>query len=184
MWRMQSKELALTFEEATEADIPALTAVMTRAFDDDAQKHLGQERGGPPGYDDGEFFRKWLFGYEESTGFKIVAQGQVIGGIIVWIFEHGENVLGTIFVDPAYQDRGVGTRTWEFIGATYPSARSWTLRTPAYAVKNHHVYEAKWGFTKIGEGEFEGPGGKAFIYKKEMSTQTSSREIGDGTIGQ
>ena len=178
------KELALTFEEATEADIPALTAVMTRAFDDEAQRHLGQERGGPPGYDDGEFFRKWLFGYEESTGFKIVAQGQVIGGIIVWIFEHGENVLGTIFVDPAYQDRGVGTRTWEFIQATYPSARSWTLRTPAYAVKNHHVYEAKWGFTKIGEGEFEGPGGKAFIYKKELSAQTSSREIGDGPIGQ
>ncbi|MGD1994471.1 MAG: hypothetical protein PVI59_14855, partial [Anaerolineae bacterium] len=56
----------LVFESITEADVPELTAVMTRAFDDDAQKHLGQERGGPPGYDDGEFFRKWLFGYQES----------------------------------------------------------------------------------------------------------------------
>ena len=44
----------LIFEEATEQDIPDLTRVMTLAFDDDARKHLGQEKGGPPGYDNGE----------------------------------------------------------------------------------------------------------------------------------
>jgi GNAT superfamily N-acetyltransferase len=167
----------LRFEEATEADIPELTAAMTRAFDDDAQRHLGQERGGPPGYDDGTFFRRWLFGSQESVGYKIVAQGRVIGGIILWIFDHGENSLGTIFVDPAYQDRGVATRAWEFIQATYPDAKSWTLQTPAYAVKNHHVYETKWGFTKVGEGEFEGPGGKVFIYKKEMTGRGAGHRI-------
>jgi hypothetical protein len=52
----------LVFEKAGEGDIPELTRVMTRAFDDDAQKHLGIEKGGPPGYDDGEFFRKWMLG--------------------------------------------------------------------------------------------------------------------------
>jgi hypothetical protein len=36
-----------------ESDIPAVTYVMKRAFDDDTQKHLGKEVGGPPGYDDG-----------------------------------------------------------------------------------------------------------------------------------
>ena len=45
---------------------------MTRAFDDDSQKHLGIEKGGPPGYDDGEFYRKWLFGYEQSIGYKTI----------------------------------------------------------------------------------------------------------------
>jgi len=45
-----------------------MTQVMTRAFDDDARKHLGAQKGGPEGYDDGEFFRKWLFGYESTVG--------------------------------------------------------------------------------------------------------------------
>lgn len=175
METMEPRELELTFEEITEADLPELTAVMTRAFDDDSQKHLGLERGGPPGYDDGEFFRKWLFGFQETVGYKIVTQGRIIGGLIVWIFEHGENTLGTIFVDPAYQDRGVGQQAWQFITATYPDAKSWQLRTPAYAVKNHHFYEAKLGFTKIREEAFQGPGGKVFIYKKEMEVP-----LGDG----
>ena len=45
--------LTLSFEQIAEADVPELTGVMTRAFDDDSQKHLGIEKGGPPGYDDG-----------------------------------------------------------------------------------------------------------------------------------
>jgi GNAT superfamily N-acetyltransferase len=167
-WIMGPKALELAFEVFTEADIPELTAVMTRAFDDDAQKHLGVERGGPPGYDNGGFFREWLFGYEESVGYKIVAEGKAIGGIIVWILPNGDNALGTIFVDPAYQDRGVGTRAWQFIEATYPEARSWRLGTPAFAEKNHHFYEAKCGFTKVGEEDVEGYEWKSCIYKKEM----------------
>ena len=34
--------LELSFEVFTQSDIVELTDVMTRAFDDDAQKHLGQ----------------------------------------------------------------------------------------------------------------------------------------------
>jgi GNAT superfamily N-acetyltransferase len=160
--------LALRFELAGEADIPELTAVMTRAFDDDSQRHLRQERGGPPGYDDGEFFRKWLLGYEETVGYKIMAGARVIGGLIVWILPGGHNRLGTIFVDPDHQDRGVAARAWAFIQATYPEAVSWTLDTPAFATKNHHVYETKWGFTKVREEAFEGPGGKLYVYRKVM----------------
>lgn len=163
-------ELALLFEPVSEPDIPELTAVMTRAFDDDSRRHLGHERGGPPGYDDGEYFRKWLLGTRETVGCKIVSEGKIIGGIIVWIFESGHNRLGTIFVDPAYQNLGVATRAWEHIQVSYPEAKSWVLDTPAFATKNHHVYEAKWGFSKVGEREFGGPGGKVFVYSKVMKT--------------
>jgi GNAT superfamily N-acetyltransferase len=152
----------LVFEPITETDVPELTAVMTRAFDDDAQKHLGQERGGPPGYDDGEFFRKWLFGYQESVGYKIIAEDKVIGGVIVWILEHGDNILGTVFVDPASQDQGVGTRIWQFIETTYPESRSWTLETPVWATKNHHFYEEKCGFHRVDVQE------DTVIYRKSM----------------
>ena len=145
---MIGKTKRLEFEKITESDLPRLTEVMKRAFDDDAQKHLGQESGGPPGYDDGEFFRTWLFPFEESIGYKIILEESVIGGIIVWILPDGHNILGTIFVDPDYQDLAVGQDTWQFIEETYPDTKSWRLGTPDWATKNHHFY-AKCGFEAV-----------------------------------
>jgi len=147
--------MELQFETIAEEDVPALTVVMKRAFDDDARTHLGVESGGPPGYDNGDFFRRWLFGHDETDGYKIVHEGRVVGGIIVWILEHGDNILGTVFVDPGLQDRGVGLQTWQFIERTYPNTRSWKLGTPKWAVKNHYFYETKCGFFRAGENEEE-----------------------------
>lgn len=157
----------LIFEEAAEPDIPELTRVMTRAFDDDTQKHLGREKGGPPGYDNGDFFRQWLLPYQESVGYKILLAGQVIGAFIVWILPDKNNFLGTIFIDPAYQDQGVGARAWQFIEATYPDTKSWRLETPGWAVKNYYFYEQKCGFTKVNE-ETSPELGTTYFYKKVM----------------
>ncbi|MFX0060811.1 MAG: GNAT family N-acetyltransferase [Candidatus Hermodarchaeota archaeon] len=156
----------LKYVKATEDDIPELTKVMTRAFDDDSQKHLGKAKGGPPGYDNGDFFRKWLFSYDESIGYKILAEGKVIGGFIVWIFDHGKNSLGTIFIDPDYQDQGIGTQAMQFIFDSYADTKSWTLGTPSWAKKNHHFYE-KNGFKKIREEKVDDlDEGVSFIYQK------------------
>ena len=159
--------LQLEFQVLTESDLPAITPVMQRAFDDDAQKHLGKERGGPPGYDDGDFFRTWLFPYQESVGYKILSEGKIIGGIIVWILPAGDNILGTIFVDPEFQDQGVGQRTWQFIEKTYPETISWRLGTPAWAEKNHHFYQ-KCGFTEVDSDPLIPPEDDMVIYWKEM----------------
>ncbi len=74
----------LQIKEIKKDDIPSLTRVMQRAFDYDAQIHLGVERGGPDGYDNGEFFRKWLFSYNESQGYKIVLDGQIVGALSLY----------------------------------------------------------------------------------------------------
>jgi len=172
---MSRKKLPLSFVEITEEDLPELTEVMTRAFDDDAQKHRGLEKGGPEGYDNGDFFRTWLFPYKESVGYKILSKDQIIGGIIVWILPEGDNILGTIFVDPPYQDRGVGTRTWQFIEATHPQTRSWRLATPDWATKNHHFYAVKCGFSKVESDPLIGePPEEASIYRKEMGEAASA----------
>lgn len=163
-----------TFEEITEEDIPELTGVMTRAFDDDARKHLGLERGGPEGYDNGDFFRKWLFGYQESIGYKALSEGKIIGACIVWVLPEGHNVLGTIFVDPDYQDRGAGTHMWQFVEATYPETRSWRLATPSWAIKNHYFYEAKCGFERVDSDPIVGTPEGEFVYRKEMAGDRAS----------
>jgi hypothetical protein len=43
---MAIDDIDLSFKEIEEADVAELTTVMTRAFDDDAQKHLGKEQSG------------------------------------------------------------------------------------------------------------------------------------------
>jgi len=58
----------------------------------------------------------------------------------------------------------VGTRAWRFIEATYPEARTWTLETPVWATKNHHFYEVKCGFERVGAS----PEGDSVIYKKRI----------------
>ena len=164
---MGSQQLSLLFELIREADVPELTEVMKRAFDDDAQKHLGQSRGGPPGYDDGEFFRTWLFPYKESVGYKVISDGVIIGGIIVWILPDGKNILGTIFVDPASQDLGVGQQTWCFIEETYSDTKNWRLATPSWATKNHHYY-VKCGFEEVGSDPLIPAEEGMSIFRKEV----------------
>ena len=142
---------------------------MQRAFDDDAQKHLGQPKGGPPGYDDGEFFRTWLLSYEESIGYLIKRGEEIVGGIIVWILPEGHNILGTIFVDPDHQDQGVGQRTWRFIEDTYPDTKSWRLATPEWAMKNHAFYQ-KCGFRRVDSDPLIPPEENTAIYLKERES--------------
>lgn len=158
----------LIFKKIEAADVPELTSVMTRAFDDDARKHLGVQKGGPPGYDNGEFFRKWLFGYQEAVGYKVLSANRIVGAVIVWLLNAGNNILGTIFVDPDFQDRGVGARTWAFVESTYPETRSWRLETPSFARKNHYFYE-KCGFQKVAVKPAEsGTPGESWVYRKVM----------------
>lgn len=158
----------LMFTEIAQEDIPELTRVMTRAFDDDSQRFLGIEKGGPPGYDNGEFFRKWLFPFDESKGYKILLEDQIVGGFIIWIYGHGHHTLGTIFVDPDHQNRGIGARAWEFIESSYPEAKSWELGTPSYAIRNQYFYEQKCGFRKVREDAAPEHPGTSFIYRKDV----------------
>lgn len=162
--------MVLTYKEASEEDIPELTSIMTRAFDDDSQKHLGVAKGGPDGYDNGDFFRKWLFPYKESIGFKILLDEKIIGCFIVWIYDHGRNSLGTIFIDPDQQDKGIGTQAWQFIEKTFSDTKTWILDTPSWAAKNHHFYEHKCGFKKIREEHTDDHVGMSFIYQKVISS--------------
>lgn len=156
----------LQFDQLKESDVEILTSVMKRAFDEDTRIHLGRESGGPPGYDNGDFIRHWAIEDKSSTPYKILKNGKVIGSVMVWINdETKENFLGSIFIDPSDENKGVGKTVWEFIEHEYPDTKIWRTETPIFSHRNHHFYVNKCGFhiVKIvnpreidnGEGSFE-----------------------------
>ncbi|MDH5482410.1 MAG: GNAT family N-acetyltransferase [Candidatus Bathyarchaeota archaeon] len=174
----------LRFEKATVDDIPKLTENMTRVFNNDTRRFRGKpEEGSPPGYDDGSFLMKWgLTGngqYPLGSFYKILIgaekRGKPAGVFIVFVGEKvgkpGNNVLGTILVDPEWQNRGIGSKALQYIFTTFPAKR-WKLGTTEWARRNHHFYE-KNGFVKIREVwdpelDKEKGGVYSYIYERVM----------------
>ncbi|MBU3113074.1 GNAT family N-acetyltransferase [Clostridium lacusfryxellense] len=135
----------LIFEPIVEEDIEPLTEIMTRAFDDDTKRHIGDEKGGPDGYDNGEFIKKWALN-SPSQSFKVLMNDKLIGSVILWINEDRKNFLGNIFVDPSVQNKGIGLIIWNYIETKYPDTRRWITETPGYSKRNHNFYVNKCGF--------------------------------------
>ncbi|MBI5668995.1 MAG: GNAT family N-acetyltransferase [Chloroflexi bacterium] len=141
----------LSIERATAADAEALVRAQIAAFHSDAEIYPGVEIGGPPGYDSVNEMRAKI---EQDETYKIVCDGQCIGGIVVFDRGQGHYHLDVIFVDPAFHNRGIGSQAMQFLERTYP-ARLWTLDTPQYAVRNQHFYE-KFGYVKVRAYELDG----------------------------
>jgi hypothetical protein len=157
----------LSFDELREEDIGTLTPIMKRAFDEDSRLHLGKESGGPEGYDDGSFLRRWGL-HPASRAFKVSIDGRPIGAIILWINESGENSLGNLFVDSALQNRGIGTRIWRFVEASYPRTRIWRTETAGFSTRNHFFYVNKCGFAIVGIGKPDASGFVRYCLEKTM----------------
>ncbi|NDJ79049.1 MAG: GNAT family N-acetyltransferase [Chloroflexi bacterium] len=152
----------IAFERATPDDAPALTEVQTRCFDDDARRFLDQPSGGPPGYDSEEW--QVMIMQQAHAYYKILDGEQIIGGIIVFQYGKSRYELGRIYLDPDYQDRGIGTRAMQFVEGAYPDAEVWQLETPTWATRNQHFYE-KLGYVKVSET------GDDVNYEKQMPHQ-------------
>jgi GNAT superfamily N-acetyltransferase len=141
-------EYKLAFRKARPSDAEALAGASERAFHSDV--HCGAPPGppgGPPGYNSAAWQAKIM---RLGEYYSILADGRIVGGIIV--FRKGTRAyeLGRIFVDPEFQNAGIGTRAFEFLWQCYPLAKRWTLGTPKWNRRTRHFY-AKVGFTEIGE---------------------------------
>ena len=158
-------EYGIAFRKAVKEDVPELSEVMARAFDDDARRFRGNPTGGgPPGYNTGEFLKKWM---GPGACYKITIANQTIGGIIVFVHKDNNNTLGSIWVDPEYQNQGVGKQAIRFIEETYPDALRWSLMTPEWSTRNHHFYE-RCGYGKVAEEYDKEEGFNSFRYEKVM----------------
>jgi GNAT superfamily N-acetyltransferase len=149
--------------------IDALTGVMTRSFDDDARRHLGTDRGGPPGYDTGEFLRR--YGLDPgASAFEAVLDGRPVGAVISFPRPDGHHVVGCLFTDPEVQRRGIGSALMRHVEDTHPGS-SWTLETPDFALSNHRFYAERCGYRKVDERDDPDDAdgvGKVFVYRKVL----------------
>ena len=127
---------------------------------------MGKDSGGPDGYDNGDFIRRWFF-KDNAHAYKISKSGSLVGGINVFITENGENYLGTVFLDPQFSDKGLGTTVWNFIEQKYPDTKVWRTDTPSFQKRNHNFYVNKCGFkiVKINNPKDEFPD---YILEKKM----------------
>jgi hypothetical protein len=157
----------ITLVPMIEQDIAELTVIMKRAFDEDARIHLDKAEGGPLGYDDGSFLRKWGMD-PKTTSYKIYMNGTLIGGTILWINPNNENYLGTIFLDPTSENKGIGSLIWKKIEEMYPDTISWSTDTPIFSRRNHNFYINKCGFYCIKIEHPQDMEKGSFFLKKEM----------------
>jgi GNAT superfamily N-acetyltransferase len=135
----------LIFKPFEENDVELLAQMFKKAFDKDSQIHLGED-GGPPGYEDGSFLRQW---YLKNNGgaYSIHKENVPIGGINVFVnMEKQEGFLGNVFIDPDYEDKGLGVVCWKFIEQKFPEIKIWRTETPKFSRRNHHFYVNKCGF--------------------------------------
>ena len=120
----------IRFQKARPEDAEALTEVQVRTFDDDARRFAGPSavRGGPPGYDSVAWQLQMM---KRGIYYKILTDDQIIGGFILFDMKHRHFNLGRIFVDPDWQNQGIGTQAIEFMEKAFPYVRRWSLDTPA-----------------------------------------------------
>jgi predicted enzyme related to lactoylglutathione lyase len=83
--------------------------------------------------------------------------------------------VARIFVEPDFQNQGIGTRTFEFLWSEYPEVERWTLGTPAWNRRTRHFYR-KVGFTGTGDAQRA-----ALFYETLFGWQVVHKETADGS---
>lgn len=162
----------MTLEQAREEDAAQLAEISKKAFNSDVdvgaptrgEDGRPLEEGGPPGYDSPEFQVRMM---KFCHYYKIIHDGQIVGGLIASRKKLDHYQLERIFVDPEYHNKGIGTEAMKQVFTKFPDTKVWTLGTPEWNVRTKHFYE-KLGFVQIGWTKDE-PAWKGRYYEKLMS---------------
>ena len=135
----------IEIKEFTINDIGTLSLIMKDAFNCDSRMHLNKDDG-PEGYDDGSFINKWFL-LDSASPYTIWYDNKLIGAINLFINnETNINFLGCIFIDPRYENLGLGTKVWKIVESMYPNTKVWKTETPLFSTRNHNFYINKCGF--------------------------------------
>ena len=83
----------------------------------------------------------------DSEAYRIVADGQKVGGVILKIDKKTRhNELEILFVAPEAHSKGIGYGAWQAVEALHPETLVWETCTPYFEKHNIHFYVNKCGF--------------------------------------
>jgi GNAT superfamily N-acetyltransferase len=97
--------------------------------------------------------------------YKIVLGQSIVGGIMVRLRGYQYYEVVRIFVDPVFQNQGIGTWAFESLWKEYPEVTRWTLGTPGWNTRTPNFYR-KVGFVETGR---DARGG--ILFEKRVSTE-------------
>jgi RimJ/RimL family protein N-acetyltransferase len=152
----------INFDIAQEIDGEALRRVAINAFEEDRVLYGSM----PPGIESLEWH---LSKIKNGLYYKITLDNNIIGGINLYRLSQDHFRLGAIFIDPAFQNQGIGKKAVNFIETTHSHIKKWSLDTPYKSYRNHYFYE-KHGYVKVEEFKPEENSDFClFEYVKEIS---------------
>jgi GNAT superfamily N-acetyltransferase len=137
----------LILERAIKSDASKLAEIQKVSFDDESKHFNNNEICGPLGYDSVSWQEEMMHNCEY---FKVLYNGEIIGGAMIFIESNQVHNLGRIFIDPNYQNQGLGKKVMKKIEGSFPDSTKWWLDTPKWSIKNHYFY-TKCGFIKVRE---------------------------------
>lgn len=152
----------ISLRRARLSEAARLADISKRAFDGDVA-YGAKGPGGPPGYDSAAWQTQMM---RMGDYHAIVCDGSLVGGAIVFRKGPRDYELGRIFIDPEWQNQGIGAQVFEELWRLYPLAKRWTLDTPAWNQRTRGFY-AKVGFSEIGQ---DAHGGVLFERVVEKTT--------------
>lgn len=148
----------LILKRAIKNDAQKLAEIQKASFDDESKHFNNNKLGGPSGYDSISWQEEMM---EKCEYFKVLFNGEIIGGAMIFIESNHVHNLGRIFIDPIFQNQGIGMKVMNEIERNFPDSTKWWLDTPRWSVKNHYFY-TKCGFTKVREE------GDLYIFEKNL----------------
>jgi len=162
-----------TIEKAVLNDAERLTVIMKKTFDEEANRWLPSNQPicddniQPPNYHSIEMTK---YSIRELEFYKVMYDGEVVGGIILTLAGKRYARIDRIFVEPDYQGKGIGSKVIVLIEALYPSITNWDLETSSRQINNHFFYE-KNGYHTTFKTEDE------YCYQKQINTSVSYENL-------
>ncbi len=84
--------------------------------------------------------------------FRILWKGTTVGGLALMPGEGGAVRIHSLYVDPAFQNRGIGRRALAWVEAQHPDAPCFMLETPQGKAGDWHLY-LQAGYEPCGQRE-------------------------------